>query len=66
MFFYRHVGPKGPKTAPLADGQRGGQAPALREHQGLGGLSYPELRFRSIEFQIVYHQTEENSNEDFD
>ena len=27
---YRHVGPKGPKTPPLEDAQRGGQAPALR------------------------------------
>ena len=31
--FYRHVGPKGPKTPPLDDAQRGGQAPALREHR---------------------------------
>ena len=29
--FYRHVGAKGPKTPPLEDAQRGGQAPALRE-----------------------------------
>ena len=29
----RLLGPKGPKTLPLADGQRGGQAPALREHR---------------------------------
>ena len=29
-FFYRHVGPNGPKTPSLDDGQRGGQAPALR------------------------------------
>ena len=32
-YFYRHVGPKGPKTPSLDDGDRGGQAPALREHR---------------------------------
>ena len=34
-FFYRHVGAKGPKTPPLAAGQRGGQAPALRKKRFL-------------------------------
>ena len=29
----RILGPKGPKTSPLDDGARGGQAPALREHR---------------------------------
>ena len=30
---YRHVGPKGPKTPTIDDGQREGQALALREHR---------------------------------
>ena len=37
MCCYRHVGPNGPKTPTLDDGQRGGQAPALRAHRDREG-----------------------------
>ena len=41
-------GPKGPKTPSLDDGQRGGQAPALRENQNPRSLLRARNRDREI------------------
>ena len=47
-FFYRHVGPKEPKTPPFDNGQRGGQAPALRENQDPEGAPTVLHRDREV------------------